>query len=64
MLKINGKMENISNVNLLEYLEKNNYKINRISIEYNGDIIKKSDFHKITLKDEDKVEIVCFVGGG
>lgn len=64
MAKINGKIENVKDINLLDYLEKNNYKISRIAVEYNGNIIKKSDFHKITLKDEDKVEIVCFVGGG
>lgn len=64
MAKINGKIENVSNINLLDYLEKNSYQISRIAIEYNGNIIKKSDFHKIILKDEDKIEIVCFVGGG
>jgi len=30
----------------------------------NGDIVKKADFSKINIKNTDKIEIVCFVGGG
>lgn len=64
MAEINGKIENIKNISLLNYLKMNNYRIDRLVVEYNGDIIKKSDFEKITIKDSDKIEIVCFVGGG
>lgn len=64
MAIINGKYEEIDNVNLLDYLIKNKYRIDRIVIDYNGDIVKKVDFEKINIKNTDKVEIVCFVGGG
>ena len=67
MAKINGKYEEINDVNLLDYLIENKYRVyrvDRIVVDYNGDIVKKSDFSKINIKNTDKIEIVCFVGGG
>ena len=63
MAKINGKYEEINNINLLDYLIKNKYRVDRV-VDYNGDIVKKADFSKINIKNTDKIEIVCFVGGG
>jgi len=64
MAEINGKYEEINNVNLLDYLIKNKYRVDRVVVDYNEDIVKKADFSKINIKNTDKIEIVCFVGGG
>ena len=64
MAEINGKYEEINDVNLLEYLIENKYRIDRVVVDYNGDIVKQVDFEKINIKNTDKIEIVCFVGGG
>ena len=64
MAEINGKYEEINNINLLDYLTKNKYRTDRIVVDLNGNIIKKEDFEKINIKNTDKIEIVCFVGGG
>ena len=64
MVKINGKNYEINNVSLLSFLKENNYNIDVIAIEYNGNIIKKSEYSSIILSSGDKVEIVSFVGGG
>ena len=64
MAEINGKYEEINDVNLLEYLIENKYRIDRVVVDFNGDIVKKADFKKINIKNTDKIEIVCFVGGG
>lgn len=64
MAIINGKYEEINNVNLLEYLIENKYRIDRVVVDYNGDIVRNVDFEKINIKNTDKIEIVCFVGGG
>ena len=64
MAEINGKYEEINDVNLLDYLIKNKYRVDRIVVDYNGDIVKKVDFEKINIQNTDKIEIVCFVGGG
>ena len=54
MAEINGKYEEINDVNLLDYLIKNKYRVDRVVVDLNGDNIKNTD----------KIEIVCFVGGG
>ena len=59
MAEINGKYEEINNVNLLDYLIENKYRVDRVVIDYNGDIVKKSEFSKINIKNADKIEIVC-----
>jgi len=64
MTKINGKYEEINDVNLLDYLIKNKYRVDRVVVDFNGNIVKKVDFEKINIKNTDKIEIVCFVGGG
>ena len=64
MAEINGKYEEINDVNLLEYLIENKYRIDRVVVDYNGNIVKKVDFEKINIKNTDKIEIVCCVGGG
>ena len=64
MAEINGKYEEINDINLLDYLIKNKYRADRVVVDLNGDIVKKADFSKINIKNTDKIEIVCFVGGG
>ncbi|MHB9314968.1 sulfur carrier protein ThiS [Fusobacterium polymorphum] len=64
MAEINGKYEEINDVNLLDYLIENKYRVDRVVVDLNGDIVKKADFEKINIKNTDKIEIVCFVGGG
>ena len=64
MAEINGKYEEINDINLLDYLIKNKYRADRVVVDLNGDIVKKAEFSKINIKNTDKVEIVCFVGGG
>ena len=64
MAEINGKYEEINDINLLDHLIKNKYRVDRVVVDLNGNIVKKADFKKINIKNTDKIEIVCFVGGG
>lgn len=64
MIVINGEKINISKLSLLDYISEKKYKINQIAVELNGKIVKKPDYNKIVFVSGDKVEIVCFVGGG
>lgn len=59
---INGKEH--EDVNLKEYLDEKGYDINRIAVEINGEILPKSKYRETTIKSDDNVEIVSFVGGG
>jgi len=45
-------------------LENGGFRRDRIAVEINGEIIKKSDYDKTVLNDGDKIEVVSFVGGG
>jgi thiamine biosynthesis protein ThiS len=45
-------------------VEKLKTPISKVAIELNEEIIDKKKLKKILLKNEDKVEIVHFIGGG
>lgn len=49
---------------LLDFLQNRQYDITKIAVEQNGNIIPKARFGEAMLLPEDKIEIVCFVGGG
>ena len=44
----------------------NNLKIqkNKVAIEVNGEIVEKNKYPNLILNEDDKVEIVQFIGGG
>lgn len=64
MIKINGEMIEADTVELLKYLEENDYNIKRIAVECNEEIVPKSQYENFILHSGDVVEIVSFVGGG
>tara|TARA_Y100000816_G_C25997222_1_gene520925 strand:- start:307 stop:525 length:219 start_codon:yes stop_codon:yes gene_type:complete len=45
-------------------LKKKNIPLNMVAIELNKKILNKSKINKIFLKNNDKIEIVHFIGGG
>ena len=64
-IQLNGKKVKInSNYSLSDLLKKYNLSIGKVAIEYNGAIISKENLKKKLLKNDDKVEIVHFIGGG
>ena len=64
-MKVNGKDIVLkSTQSISEFLETNNYNINRIVIELNGEIVSKDKYNTVNLKDTDVMEVLTFVGGG
>ena len=64
-IQLNGQKISIkSNLSVLDLLKK--YKLNnkKIAIELNGTIIPETIYKKKKLKNNDKLEIVHFIGGG
>jgi len=49
---------------LKELLQKEGYDTQRVAVEKNGKIVRKEAFDTEVLSDSDRIEIVCFVGGG
>ena len=64
-IKINGNLKIIKENSKLLYVVKN-FKIplKKVAIELNYEIIDKKRLKKISLKENDKIEIVHFIGGG
>ncbi|MDC0943038.1 sulfur carrier protein ThiS [Pelagibacteraceae bacterium] len=64
-IQLNGKKVVIkSNYSILDLLKKYKLSNKKVAIEHNGIIIPKIKYKKKYLKDNDKVEIVHFIGGG
>ena len=64
-MKWNGKQIALETpVTVLEFLQQQGYQSQRVAVERNGDIVRRADFEKELLRDEDTVEVVSFVGGG
>ena len=64
-IQLNGKKIVIkSNFSLFDLLKKYNLTNKKVAIEHNGSIIPKINYKKKNLKNNDKVEIVHFIGGG
>ncbi len=64
MVRINGNDITADGKTVAEYLESENYRMERIVVEINGNIIPKNNYAETILKDGDAVEVVSFVGGG
>lgn len=64
-MKVNGKEVIIKeSKTIYEYLKVNNYNLERIVIELNGEIVSKDKYNTVNLKDTDVMEVLTFVGGG
>jgi sulfur carrier protein len=64
-IKVNGKLlsinDNLSLLNLINHLK---IPLKKVAIELNQEIVDKNKLNKINLKNNDKIEIVHFIGGG
>jgi len=64
-IQLNGSTYKINaRTNLNQLLNKLKIEKNKVAIEVNGKIIERKKYLNITLKTNDKVEIVQFIGGG
>ena len=64
-MKCSGKEIHLeAPVSVRAFLLEQGYQPERVAVERNGQIVRRSDFDKELLREEDTVEIVHFVGGG
>ena len=62
---VNGKLLTVNlKFSLKNLVEKLKTPINKVAIEFNEEIVDKKKLSKIILKNNDKIEIVHFIGGG
>ncbi len=64
-IRVNGKVKSISDKYRMSDLVKNlKIPMKKVAIELNQEIIDKKKISKISLKKNDRIEIVHFIGGG
>ena len=62
---VNGDEKDFgAGISLAELIEQLDLPAARIAIELNREVVRRSDWGSTMLKDEDRIEIVQFVGGG
>ena len=64
-IKLNGQLKTINNKStLFNIVQKNKIPLMKVAIELNQEIVNKKKIKNINLKNNDKIEIVHFIGGG
>jgi len=64
-IQLNGKKVKIQrNLSIKYLIKKYRLKENKIAIELNGTILPKDHYKNKKVKNNDKIEIVQFIGGG
>ncbi|HZI88287.1 MAG TPA: sulfur carrier protein ThiS [Pyrinomonadaceae bacterium] len=64
-LRINGEdQEVVENTSLQELVTQLKLSPERIAIEVNQKVVRRADWATTPLKEDDRIEIVHFVGGG
>ena len=64
-IQLNGKQLKIRmNLSIKDLLKKHRLNQEKIAIELNGTILPKQKYKKTKIKNNDKIEIVEFIGGG
>ncbi|MFI5303879.1 MAG: sulfur carrier protein ThiS [Nitrospiria bacterium] len=62
---VNGQPWEISGeMNILQLLHELGMMVDRVAVEVNYRILDKKEFNIHFLKNDDKVEVISFVGGG
>ena len=64
-ININGKPKFVSeNLKLIDLIKMLKISFKKVAIELNYEILDKKKIKNINLKNNDKIEIVHFIGGG
>jgi sulfur carrier protein len=64
-ITINGEIKELeSEVNLGRLLELFSLPSQRVAVELNRQVVRKNDWDVTIVKEDDRIEIVHFVGGG
>jgi thiamine biosynthesis protein ThiS len=64
-LYVNGESHEFpGTISLAELIAKLELPANRIAVELNRSVVRRADWSSTPLRDEDRIEIVHFVGGG
>ena len=64
-IRLNGEDKDIeADTTLPALVESLSLAPERIAVELNGEVVRRADWPRVILKEDDRVEVVHFVGGG
>jgi len=64
-ITLNGKKEElVEGISVAELLKKKNIRPEVVTVEHNDTILAREEFLKSVIKDNDRIELVFFMGGG
>jgi len=61
---VNGELREVETSTLADLITELDLPVARIAVELNREVVRRSDWGSTMLNDEDRIEIVHFVGGG
>ncbi len=64
LLTINGKVENLEVSTVMDVLKAKDIDPQLVAVEVNTQIIDQENLETTSLKDDDKLEFLFFMGGG
>jgi len=65
LIYVNGKKEEYpEGTKVMELLKEKKVRPEVLTVEVNDEIVKREKYDTLTLKDDDRVEIIFFMGGG
>lgn len=65
LIKVNGEPREVKeNISLPELVASLGLKAEQVAIELNQKVVRRTQWASTTLQEDDRVEIVHFVGGG
>ncbi len=64
-INLNGKNKNIlDKTTVFSLLKEENINAEVVAVVLNEEVLNRKDYEKIELRENDKLEVVSFVGGG
>jgi thiamine biosynthesis protein ThiS len=64
-IRLNGETkETEEGTTLPDLVESLSLAPERIAVEVNGEVVRRAEWPRVTLKEGDRIEVVHFVGGG
>lgn len=63
-IRINGKVETVDSCTIAELVMAKGLPAESLVVEHNRQIVKQVQWTEVSLKEEDQLELLSFVGGG
>ena len=63
-IRVNGKVETIAPCSIAEFVMTKGLPVESLVVEYNREIVKQAQWTEVSLKEDDQLELLSFVGGG